>query len=69
MYHLATDIEPECDYHDCDNISTGLWSGLAIDEAEGYTASFVATYCKKHEQLHADMNENLSKIGAIEEQE
>jgi len=69
MYHLSTDIEPECDYYTCDNLSTGLWSGLTVDEVKGYRASFVATYCKKHEKEHADPNKNLSKIGAIEEQE
>jgi len=69
MYHLSTDIEPECDYHDCDKISTSLWCGLAVAKDSDYTASYVSTYCKRHEKEHADPNKNLSKVGAIEEQE
>ena len=62
---FAPDIDPECNYHDCDWESTELFRGFSINEATGSYHSYMATYCSKHAAEHAEDTSALTFVGEI----
>lgn len=63
---FAPDIDPECDWHDCEWGSTELYYGMSKDHEAGKIHCYMATYCSKHSAEHARDHDNLHFVGEIE---
>jgi len=57
-------IDGKCDYVNCDDSSQHLYHGYSV-ESHHDIYIFIAEYCNKHTENHAEKTDEMFQIGSI----